>query len=123
MGELGYPTTEDEMRTRLENICADDSYRTFLAMSDGIVCGMIGTFSMHSYEHNDASGRILAFVVSEKMRGKGVGRQLITAAEQDFVERNVRRIAVYTRLTRVEAHKVYERFGYARNGWRFVKDL
>jgi len=34
------------------------------------------------------------------MRGAGVGRALISAAENDFSDRNITRLAVNTRFTR-----------------------
>jgi ribosomal protein S18 acetylase RimI-like enzyme len=123
MGELGYDTTASEMETRLQSILPNSDYRTFVALEAGKICGMIGTLALHSYEHNDLSGRILALVVTEETRGRGVGRELLQRAEKDFAERNIRRLAVNTRLEREEAHKFYERLGYRRNGWRFVKTL
>jgi len=62
MCELGYETTELEMQIRLERIANDDRYRTFVAVHDGNVYGMIGTLTSLSYEHNDLGGRILALV-------------------------------------------------------------
>jgi GNAT superfamily N-acetyltransferase len=123
MGELGYPTRAAEMQMRLEPILQDSRYRTFVAVRDGKVCGMVGTFCYLSYEHNNVGGRILALVVSEKMRGRGIGRALIAAAEKDFTERNITRVAVNTRFTREDAHQFYESLGYTRNGFRFVKTL
>src|ERR1700758_3271255 len=79
--QLGYPTRSSEMEMRMEAIRADRNYATFVALSEGKVCGMIGTFSCYTYEHNNPSARILALVVSEKMRGQRVGEALIAAAE------------------------------------------
>ena len=84
---------------------------------------MIGTLTYPSYEHNDASGRILALVTSSTARRRGIGRALIAPAEEDFAQRGIRRIALDTRLTRDDAHKFYESLSYKRNGWRFVKQL
>jgi GNAT superfamily N-acetyltransferase len=123
MGELGYETRVSEMQMRLETIAKDERYRTFVAVKDGKVCGMIGTFAHVSYEHNDPSGRILALVVSSEARGMSVGRKLIAAAENDFAQRNIRRVAVYTHLRRKEAHKFYETVGYEQTGFRYVKTL
>jgi GNAT superfamily N-acetyltransferase len=123
MTQLGYPTRASEMEMRMEAICADKNYATFVAVSDGKVCGMIGTFTSYSYEHNSPSGRILALVVSEKVRGRGVGQALIAAAENHLAQKNIRRIAVNTRFERKEAHEFYEKVGYTRNGFRFVKEL
>ena len=98
MCELGYETTESEMQMRLERIANDDRYRTFVAVHDGEVCGMIGTLTSPSYEHNDLGGRILALVTSRTMRRHGIGRALIATAEKDFAQRGILRIALNARL-------------------------
>lgn len=123
MCELGYKTTESEMRMRMERIAADERYRTFVAVRDGKVCGMIGLLTSLSYEHNDLGGRILALATLKTMRRRGIGRALVAAAENDFAQRGIRRVALNTQLTRDDAHKFYESLRYERNGWRFVKQL
>jgi ribosomal protein S18 acetylase RimI-like enzyme len=123
MCELGYETTKSEMQMRAERIAIDERCRTFVAVRDGKVCGMICTVTYPSYEHNDPSGRILALVILRTMRRRGIGRALIATAEKDFAQRGVRRIALNTRLAREDTHKFYESLGYERNGWRFVKQL
>ena len=123
MCELGYETKRAEMERRLKLILSNPAYRTFVAVMDGSVCGMIGTLTYPSYEHNDASGRILALVTSSTARRRGIGSALIATAEEDFAQRGIRRVALDTRLTREDAHKFYESLSYKRNGWRFVKQL
>jgi len=123
MCELGYETTKLEMQTRMKRIAADERYRTFVAVRDGKVCGMVGTLTCPSYEHNDPGGRILALAILSRMRRRGIGRALIAAAEEDFAQRGIKRVALNTRLAREDAHKFYESLGYERNGWRFVKQL
>ena len=123
MCELGYETKRTEMETRLKLILSYPGYKTFVATMDGCICGMIGTLTYPSYEHNDASGRILALVTSSTVRRRGIGRMLIATAETDFAQRGIRRVSLDTRLTREDAHKFYELLGYERNGWRFVKQL
>ena len=123
MCELGYETTESEMQMRMEKIAADERYRTFVAVRDGKVCGMIGTVTSLSYEHNDPGGRILALATLSTMRRCGIGRALIATAENDFAQREIMRVALNTQLAREVARKFYESLGYERNGWRFVKQL
>jgi ribosomal protein S18 acetylase RimI-like enzyme len=123
MCELGYQTDRTEMETRLELILLNPAYKTFVAIMDGSVCRMIGTLTYPSYEHNDASGRILALVTSSTARRRGIGRALIATAEKDFAQRGIRHVSLDTRLTREDAHKFYQLLGYERNGWRFVKQL
>ena len=123
MCELGYETKRTEMETRLKLILSNPAYKTFVATMDGCVCGMIGTVTSPSYEHNDAGGRILALVTSIGARRRGIGRALIATAETDLAQRGIMRVGLDTRLTREDAHKFYESLGYERNGWRFVKQL
>ncbi len=123
MCELGYETQRPEMETRLKLILSNPACKTFVAIVDDCACGMIGTLTYPSYEHNDPSGRILALVTSSATRRRGIGRALIATAEKDFAQRGIRRVGLDTRLTREDAHKFYESLGYERNGWRFVKQL
>ncbi len=122
MCELGYETTSDEMRARLKSIAKDVRYSTFVAKIGTELCGMIGTLTHMSHEHNDLSGKIVALVVSEKHRRSGVGRALIAAAEKDFAKRNVTRLTLTTRFERDEAHRFYQKLGYSRTGLRFAKE-
>ncbi len=107
---------------RMERIATDERYRTFVAVRDDKVCGMIGTLTYPSCEHNDSSGRILALVILSTMRRRGIGRALIATAEKDFAQRGIRHVALNTRLARENAHRFYESLGYERNGFRFTKD-
>jgi ribosomal protein S18 acetylase RimI-like enzyme len=65
----------------------------------------------------------MALVVSQSMRGRGIGRALVQTAETDLAERNIQRLTVDTRLTRAEAHRFYESLGYEKNGFRYFKAL
>ena len=123
MCELGYETRTADMEMRLEPILQDSRFQTFVAVNDGKVCGMIGCYCLASYEHNDVGGRIMALVVSGKMRGRGIGRALVATAENNFATKNIRRVAVDTRFERKDAHRFYEKLGYVSNGFRFVKNL
>jgi GNAT superfamily N-acetyltransferase len=123
MTQLGYETQTAEMERRLQAILPDPRYRTLVAVAAGRVCGMIGTLCHYTFEHNDPSARILALVVEAQARGRGVGRALVQAAEADLAGRNMMRLSVNTRLTRKEAHLFYERLGYEKNGFRYVKTL
>jgi ribosomal protein S18 acetylase RimI-like enzyme len=123
MCELGYQTNAAEMETRLRLILPNPAYKTFVAVTHGGICGMIGTLTCASYEHNDPGGRILALVILSAARRRGIGRALIAAAEKDLAQRGIKRVALDTRLAREDAHRFYESLGYERNGWRFVKQL
>jgi ribosomal protein S18 acetylase RimI-like enzyme len=94
-----------------------------VALKDEKICGMLGTFSVSSYLHNDLNGRIIALVVSRESRRHGIGARLIAAAEKDFAQRGITRVTLTTRFERAEAHQFYKKLGYARTGFRFAKSL
>src|SRR5436305_2674338 len=85
MSELGYETRVAEMEMRLEPILKDSAYQTLVAINHGKVCGVIGTVCHLSHEHNDVGARIIALVVNREMRERGIGRELVRAAEQDLI--------------------------------------
>src|SRR5262249_54056673 len=123
MSELDYETQAPDMEMRLKSILSNAAFKTFVAIMDGRVCGMIGTFTYASYEHNDPGARILALVTLSTARRRGIGRALIAAAEEDLAQRGITRVSLNTSLARKGAHKFYESLGYERNGWRFMKQL
>jgi ribosomal protein S18 acetylase RimI-like enzyme len=123
MCELGYETTSAEMESRLISMLKDPRYKTLVALNNDKTCGMVGTLSASSYLHNDLSGRIIALVVSRDLRQRGIGARLIAAAEKNFIQRGITRVTLTTRFEREEAHRFYEKVGYARTGFRFAKNL
>ena len=123
MSQLGYQTTTEEMRERLRAIFRHRDFTTFVAVDDNEVCGMIGLSASVGYEHDDRTGRIMALVVHERMRGRGIGRALLAAAEDYFAREKIVRVVLTSRFTRERAHAFYESLGYVRTGLRFMKEL
>lgn len=123
MTQLGYRTTTEEMRQRLQAIFADADFATLVAVEENDVCGMIGVSASVGYEHDDPTGRIMALVVHERMRGRGIGRSLLAAAEDYFARKKIVRVVLTSRFTREKAHAFYESLGYVQTGLRFMKEL
>ena len=123
MTELGYPTSPGEMGRRLEEISADPSYRTLVAEQDGRVLGAAGLHVERYYEKDGSCARIMSFVVGSEHRGRGVGRALISAAEDWARERGARDVMLTTHKRRSGAHRFYQSMGYEATGYRFYKEL
>lgn len=121
--ELGYPTSPEAMRDRLTLILADPGYATFVADRDGDVVGVAGATISRYYEKDDLYSRLAVLVVSSEAQGLGLGGRLVQAVERWSVTQGAREVIVNSGLQRAEAHGFYERRGYSRTGFRFVKQL
>ena len=123
MTQLGYETTADEMRKRLSSILRNRDFATLVAVQDNEVLGMIGLWASVGYERNNPTGKIMALVVHKRMRGRGMGRALLAAAEDHFARAGIVRVILTSRFVRERAHAFYESLGYTRTGLRFMKEL
>jgi GNAT superfamily N-acetyltransferase len=121
--ELGYPTTSEAMRERLTMILADPKYATFVADLGGNVVGVAGATLDRYYEKDGLYSRLAVLSVSSTARGLGLGGQLVQAVERWAASKGAREVFVNSAFHRTEAHGFYERRGYSRTGFRFVKPL
>lgn len=123
ISELGYPTSESDMRGRLAAIEADANYRTFVAQVGAAVVGVAGVGLAPYYERNGTYGRIAVLAIGGAHRRNGLGRALVDASEAWAAGRGATAMVVNTGHHRENAHEFYERIGYASTGLRFVKEL
>jgi GNAT superfamily N-acetyltransferase len=123
MTELGYPTSSEQMSRRFEAISDDPSCGTLVAEREGKVLGMVGLSFERSYGSDDGCVRIRAFVVGAEHRGKGVGRTLISAAEDWARRRGATNVMLTAHKRRTDAHRFYLSMGYEATGYRFYKAL
>lgn len=113
-GELGYPTTRQQMVKRLAAIEGLVDGRVFVAEDpEGRVIAWLQV-ALAAQLCDDACAEVCGLVVAESARGHGVGRQLVDAAEAWARTRGAARIRVRSRQERERAHEFYERAGYAR---------
>ncbi len=123
MLELGYPCTVDQMKSRLEHLMADQTHETFVAMIDRNVVGMVGAYVSHIYEKDAPIGRIIALCVMREFRHRGLGKLLITNAEQWVKSQGASSVIVNSGLKRKDAHEFYKDIGYSTKGLSFLKEF
>lgn len=121
VSDLGYRTSANQMRHRLEAIGHDGDYDTLVAFHHSEVVGFIGTRLGRLYENDEQYGQIMALAVAANHQRCGIGRMLILAAELSLVERGARVLVVTSGNHRADAHAFYEHCGYTFTGRRYKK--
>ena len=112
MADLGYPLTTDQLRQRLREIRAEKDNTVLVARLDGIAVGLIHVARLVSLVA-EPRAEIRALVVDESVRGKGIGKQLIGAAESWASDHGMKKLRLGTRIHRLEAHAFYEHLGFS----------
>jgi GNAT superfamily N-acetyltransferase len=125
MNELDYPTTTAEMRTRFNTIKDHPDYKTLVITIDDEIVGMAGLHNGIYYEKNGRYLRVVAFVVKQTIRNKGIGKLLLTACENWAIEQGLTSVVLTSgnRDNRKDAHAFYQKMGYEIKSSGFVKQL
>ncbi len=108
----GYPAAASSVAARLERFTGDGSGRVIVAEDGGEILGFVAVHLMPRFEHDDIVARILALVVDAGARGRGVGRELMDAAEEVARAAGSAFIEVTAGHHRPDARRLYESVGY-----------
>ncbi len=71
MAHLGYPASAGSMIRRMERICSDPGYRTWVAEYQGRVVGLVGARRVILYESDQIAVQIAALVTDPGTGGGG----------------------------------------------------
>lgn len=124
-GELGYPSTPEQIETRFRTVEARPDARAFVAVDPvGAVVGWVHVYGRYHLE-SDRTAEIGGLVVAAECRGRGVGRALMGAAESWARERGFGQVRLGSNVLRAEAHRFYENLGYtvSKSHYRFQKSV
>jgi GNAT superfamily N-acetyltransferase len=123
MTELGYPATAGQIPARLEALAFDPSTVVWVGELDGDVVAL-GTGKVFAVINADGpTAQLTALVVAERVRGRGVGREMVRAAEEWARARGATRLTLTSAVHRERAHEFYKRLGYEHTGVRLAKSL
>jgi GNAT superfamily N-acetyltransferase len=122
IGQLGYDASAGEVAERLAAMGAEGRV-VLVAEIAGAVVGCLSTSVMRVLHRPAPVGRISMMVVDEALRSRGIGAALVRAAEAALAAQGCYMIEVTSNLRRTEAHRFYERLGYARTSVRLAKEL
>ena len=122
LAHLGYPADAADLPDRLLRLRSDGD-DAFVAVLDGVTVGLATVHSRAVLHVARPVAQLTALVVPPAMRGRGVGRALVVAAEQWARAQDADRLVVTTALHRAEAPLFYERLGFEHTGRRYVRKL
>jgi GNAT superfamily N-acetyltransferase len=126
LGQLGYPTTEPAVHERLDHWLDDPSACLIAAEDDGELIGVAALGVLPMLEVTGKLGRLLALVVDEGHRGRGVGRSLILDVEARARAAGCVKMEITSSRYRRRTHELYQYLGYedaCGSSARFVKNL
>lgn len=111
-GQLGYPTTEKQMKARLRDALKDKDAACFVAeLRDSGVIGWIHVSTTPLLEV-ERRAEVNGLVVDEAARSGGAGAMLLAAAEKWARGKRCRSMSVRSNVLRERAHGFYLRNGY-----------
>lgn len=111
--QLGHPNTAEDIRSRFAKIEPLDTHAFLVAVSPkNEVCGFIQVNIEAPKLISSPRAEIAALVVDEEWRGRGVGSQLVSAAETWARSKNIPLIRLTSNVLREDAHRFYKREGY-----------
>jgi len=123
-GQLGYPSSPDEIAKRLDGMQHSNEHAVFVAQVGSEIAAWLAVFVYRVVEA-DARAEISGFVVDERYRSQRVGMHLLARAERWAREKGCRAIGLRSNVIRDRAHAFYERHGYqhVKTQKSFRKDL
>ena len=122
IAQLGYEAPPGEIGERLGAMRVRGE-RVLVAEIDGEVVGCLTTAVLKVLHRPAPVGRITMMVVEERLRGRGLGRALVEAAERLLAEDGCYMVEVTSRFDREAAHAFYEAQGYEKTGIRLAREF
>ena len=123
--QLGYAYSYEVIRERFAEVSVSSLHKLLVARVDGSVCGWVQVCKERETLLSDPRAEITALVVDETVRGKGVGRKLVRAAEEWALGQGLRLMRLRSNVIRTEAHEFYRRVGYVEQklSCLFVREI
>ena len=121
LGQLGYAADLSHVEQRLVAVAESTTDAVLVAEAAGAVVGVASLHTFDLFHQAGRIGRITSFIVDGLVRGEGVGKLLLAAADDFFRSMSCTRAEVTSGNHRPAAHAFYEANGYAQDERRFLK--
>jgi GNAT superfamily N-acetyltransferase len=111
--QLGYPSSRDDLRKRIEERSRSTDSIALAALIDGQVVGWIDA-SIEQHLQSSACAVIGGLVVREGTRRLGIGKRLCLEIEEWARSKSIPILRVRSQIVREDAHRFYLREGYSK---------
>ena len=122
---LGYSCTPEVIGERIDELRGDPRFVSLVCEDENSsVQGFIHAMRYDTL-HSLGGWDVISLAVAPSEQGKGIGRQLLEACEQEILSRGGTYVRLNSRVERTEAHGFYEHVGYTCDKLqkRFIRRL
>lgn len=120
--ELGYKDILfDSLCKRREQMNKNPNYEILVALIDNQIVGFISLMQGIALEMEGTVIRIIGLAVKNTYQGKGIGSSLIRYSEDYAKNISASIITLNSGMNRITAHEFYEKMGYIKKGYSFIK--
>lgn len=124
-GQLGYPGSSEQFLARLERILGNPSQEILVVEIAGCRAAGYIHVLLQNFLEIDPIVEVGGLVVNQEYRHIGIGKALLTAAEDWAKNAGCRQIRLHSNIIRTEAHTFYLTLGYSiiKTQHAFLKKL
>ena len=109
--QLGYPANEETVAENLNKLMEKATGEVWVCELNSTVAGFL-----YGQQLIDLSSgvyyEVMALVVDENYRGRGIGAALINVVIAKCKEEKIKQLVLRSRTTRKAAHRFYEKLGF-----------
>jgi GNAT superfamily N-acetyltransferase len=114
----------DDYLRAFHMIDASQNEQLFIAELEGDVVGTFQTLFNRTLTGRGSLAMIIEAVQTRAdMRGKGIGAQMIAYAIEEARRRDCQTVRLTSNMARTDAHRFYERLGFAKSHFGFKMKL
>jgi ribosomal protein S18 acetylase RimI-like enzyme len=119
MEQLGYPTSEEVLESRLKRLIDTKGYGVAVACMEEKIVGLVAWSKSPLFVSDKARIHIEGLIIDQKARGMGVGKRLMEFVE-DIARTSGPAIIDLTsgvRRSKDGSHEFYKKMGYENKGF------
>lgn len=122
LNQLGYAQSVKVTKDTIANLDKRND-EIFVYQFEDDVVALMSLIYFDYFPSSERICRITSIVVSDKVRGKGVGTALIDFAKEVADKKGCTQLKVTTSLKREKAQKYYASIGFDKSSYRYIQPL